>query len=97
MVRPKRHDEARDAWAAKRGPVRMLFASRLIPEKGVFTLLSAIKAVAEVGTDVEFSIHPIGEGGLRGECVAAARDFELGELVDDLDVDARRDLCKSGM
>ena len=68
-------DEARDAWAAKRGPVRMLFASRLIPEKGVFTLLSAIKAVAEVGTDVEFSIHPIGEGGLRDECVAAARSL----------------------
>ena len=53
----------------------MLFASRLIPEKGVFALLSAIKAVAEVGTDVEFSIHPIGEGGLRDECIAAARSL----------------------
>jgi glycosyltransferase involved in cell wall biosynthesis len=67
--------EAGEAWAAKRGPVRMLFASRLIPEKGVFVLLSAIKAVAEVGTDVELSIHPIGEGGLRDECVAAARSL----------------------
>src|SRR4029077_9425452 len=34
--------EAREAWAAKRGPVRMLFAGRLVPEKGVFVLLSAI-------------------------------------------------------
>jgi glycosyltransferase involved in cell wall biosynthesis len=65
--------EAHEAWAAKRGPVRMLFASRLIAEKGVFVLLSAIKAAAEVGTDVEFSIHAIGEGGLREECIAAAR------------------------
>jgi glycosyltransferase involved in cell wall biosynthesis len=64
--------EAREAWAAKQGPVRMLFASRLIPEKGVFVLLSAIKAAAEIGTDVEFFIHPIGDGGLRDECIAAA-------------------------
>jgi glycosyltransferase involved in cell wall biosynthesis len=47
----------------------------LIPEKGVFVLLSAIKAAAEAGTDVEFSIHPIGEGGLRDECMAAARSL----------------------
>jgi glycosyltransferase involved in cell wall biosynthesis len=67
--------EARQAWAAKRGPVRLLFASRLIPEKGVFVLLSAIKVAAEAGTDVEFSIHPIGEGGLREQCIAAARSL----------------------
>jgi glycosyltransferase involved in cell wall biosynthesis len=67
--------DAREAWAAKRGPVRMLFAGRLIPQKGVFVLLSAIEAAAQVGTDVEFSIHPIGDGGLRDECIAAARSL----------------------
>ena len=77
--------EAREAWAAKAGPVRLLFASRLIPEKGVFVLLSAIKAAAAVGTNVEFSIHPIGEGGLRDACVAAARALAGGARVTILD------------
>jgi glycosyltransferase involved in cell wall biosynthesis len=67
--------EARQVWAGKCGPVRMLFAGRLVQEKGIFVLLSAIKAAAEVGTDVEFSIHPIGDGGLRDECFAAARSL----------------------
>jgi glycosyltransferase involved in cell wall biosynthesis len=68
-------EEARNAWAVKRGLVRLLFAGRLIPEKGVSVLLSAIKLAAEAATNVEFSIHPIGDGGLRDECVAAARSL----------------------
>ena len=65
-------DEAADAWAAKHGPVRMLFAARLIPEKGVAVLFSAIEAAAAAGTDVEFSI--IGSGSCCGDdCVAFAR------------------------
>ena len=65
--------EADESWAAKQGPVRMLFAGRLIAEKGVSVLLSAIRAVAEAGTDVEFSI--IGTGPLRDECITAARSL----------------------
>jgi glycosyltransferase involved in cell wall biosynthesis len=64
-------EEAEASWAAKQGPVRMLFAARLIPEKGVSVLLPAIAAAAEIGTDVEFSI--IGTGPLRGDCIAAAQ------------------------
>jgi glycosyltransferase involved in cell wall biosynthesis len=77
--------EACEAWAAKRGPVRMLFASRLIPEKGVFVLLSAIKIAVENGTNVEFSIHPIGDGGLRDECTTAARSLDGRATVTVLD------------
>ena len=35
-------DEAIEAWDAKEGPVRLLFVGRLLPEKGVPQLLSAI-------------------------------------------------------
>jgi glycosyltransferase involved in cell wall biosynthesis len=38
-------------------------------------LLSAIRAAAEAGTDVEFSIHPIGSGSLLDECIAAAQSL----------------------
>lgn len=76
-------EEARQLWAAKRGPVRMLFAGRLVREKGVYVLLSAIKAAAEVGTDVEFSI--IGDGALRDECVAVARSLTDRATVTVLD------------
>jgi glycosyltransferase involved in cell wall biosynthesis len=69
-------DEARSAWDAKQGPVRLLFAARLIPEKGVHVLLSAIRAAAEAGTDVEVSIQPLKNGGrLRDECIAAAESL----------------------
>ena len=67
--------QAHEAWAAKRGPVRMLFAGRLIPEKGISVLLSAIKLAVEVATNVEFSIHPIGDGHLHDECAAAAESL----------------------
>jgi glycosyltransferase involved in cell wall biosynthesis len=68
-------DEARKAWDAKQGPVQMLFAARLVPEKGIFVLLSAIRAAAEVGTDAEFIIvHPSSSTGkILDECVAFAQ------------------------
>jgi glycosyltransferase involved in cell wall biosynthesis len=69
-------EEALGAWAAKQGPVRLLFAARLVPEKGVAVLLSAIRAAAEAGTDVEFSIHPIGSSAyLRNECIGVAQSL----------------------
>jgi glycosyltransferase involved in cell wall biosynthesis len=63
-------EQAIESWAAKKGPVRMLFASRLIREKGVCVLLSAIRKAAESGADVKFSI--VGTGVLRNDCIAAA-------------------------
>ena len=64
-------EEAVESWSAKQGPVRMLFAARLIKEKGISVLFDAIEAAAAAGTDVEFSI--IGSGPLRDDCVAFAR------------------------
>jgi glycosyltransferase involved in cell wall biosynthesis len=72
-----------ESWAAKRGPVRMLFAARLLPQKGVSVLLAAIRSAAEAGTDVEFSI--IGSGPLHDECIAAARSLAGRAAVTVLD------------
>ena len=68
-------EEALAAWAAKQGPVRLVYAGRLVSAKGVSVLLAAIQAAAEAGTDVEFVIHPIGDNTLRDECVATARSW----------------------
>jgi glycosyltransferase involved in cell wall biosynthesis len=76
-------EEAVEAWDAKQGPVRMLFAARLIKEKGVSVLFAAIEAAAAAGTDVEFSI--IGSGPLRDDCVAFARSVAGKARVSVLD------------
>jgi glycosyltransferase involved in cell wall biosynthesis len=76
-------EEAIESWAAKQGPVRMLFAARLLPQKGVSVLLSAIEAAAEAETDVAFSI--IGSGPLRDDCIAAARSLTGKAAVTVLD------------
>jgi glycosyltransferase involved in cell wall biosynthesis len=65
--------EAVEHWAAKEGRVRMLFAGRLVPEKGVSVLLDAIRVASEAGADAEFAM--IGSGRLRDECIAAARSL----------------------
>lgn len=74
-------EEAVNVWDAKQGPVRLLFAARLVPEKGVSILLSAIRAAAESGTDVEFSIHPIPSGSMLDECIAAAQSLASKVVV----------------
>jgi glycosyltransferase involved in cell wall biosynthesis len=77
-------DEAALAsWAAKRGPVRLLFAARMLPQKGVSVLLAAIESAAEAGADVELSI--IGSGPLLNDCVAAARSLAGKATVTILD------------
>ena len=47
-------EEAAAAWAAKQGPVRLVYAGRLVSPKGVSVLLAAIRAAAEAGTDTAF-------------------------------------------
>jgi len=62
--------EAVAAWTAKEGPTQLLFAGRLIPDKGVNVLLAAIQSVAAAGAEVHISI--IGSGELREQCVKVA-------------------------
>ncbi len=60
-------EEAVAAWSAKDGPVRLLFAARLIPDKGVAVLLSAIESALAAGADFRVSI--MGAGALLQECI----------------------------
>jgi glycosyltransferase involved in cell wall biosynthesis len=64
-------EEADASWATKEGPVRLLFASRLIAEKGVGVLLSAIEKAAAAGANVQVSI--IGTGPMLDDCIAFAK------------------------
>ena len=64
---------AADAWCAKRAspPVRLLFAARLVPEKGTELLLEAV-ARARVAAGA-LHIDVIGDGPGRKACEGAAR------------------------
>ena len=59
-------DQARTAWETKRGPVRLLFAGRLIEDKGVQILL---RAISDLRGKVVITI--IGEGPLKDACKAS--------------------------
>lgn len=58
---------AGDSWGRKNGSLRFLFAGRLTADKGISLLLEAAKKTA-----VEMAI--IGDGPMREQCSAAARD-----------------------
>ncbi len=65
---------AAEAWRAKRATepraLRMLFAGRLVEEKGVRILMEAVRRLERRGTPVELDV--LGEGSLREEVEQAA-------------------------
>ncbi len=65
-------EQARWAWAVKaRSPVRLLFAARLLPEKGTELLLAALESLDRGG--VRVGVDVIGEGPRRAAFVEASQ------------------------
>ncbi len=64
--------EAAATWNSKSGPVRLLFAARLIPQKGVAELLEAARSAGQIDTELDLTV--VGEGPLRGDCLQASRE-----------------------
>ena len=62
--------QAAAAWDAKQGATRLIFAGRLVAEKGVDVLLKAI----DEASDARAAITIIGEGSMRVQCVRAAQE-----------------------
>jgi glycosyltransferase involved in cell wall biosynthesis len=58
-------DQAAINWSQKSGDIRLLFAGRLLPEKGLRVLLDAVE---QIENDVSVHITIIGEGPLAEEC-----------------------------
>ena len=67
----------------KSGSIRLIFAGRLVSDKGVSVLLAAIDQARTAGADLEITI--IGVGPLRDECIRAARDAQGAVRVRYLD------------
>ncbi len=71
-------DRAAKAWEDKlsdpEAPLRLLFAGRLLPEKGVKVLLDTALLLQERGLRAEITI--IGEGDLKAECREAAERLQ---------------------
>lgn len=66
--------EAERCWQAKSArPPRVLFAGRLVAEKGVDVLLAALRRLDERGVDLRVDI--IGDGPLRAACAEAGRSL----------------------
>jgi len=74
-------ERAAAAWDAKQGATRLIFAGRLVPEKGVDVLLQAIEEASEARVEITI----IGEGPLRDQCVRAARENHGSVCVQVLD------------
>lgn len=64
--------QAGEAWREKTGPPRLLFAGRLSAEKGVETLVEAVRILRTQG--YRGSVDIIGSGPLRDKCVRLAAD-----------------------
>ncbi len=70
-------DQAVDNWNKKFGDVRLLFAGRLVANKGLRVLL---EAVGRIANQVTAHIAIIGEGPLAAECHDFARQYEGSSL-----------------
>ncbi|HZW30930.1 MAG TPA: glycosyltransferase family 4 protein [Isosphaeraceae bacterium] len=60
-------------WDQKTGPVRLLFAGRLIPQKGVLELLAAARTAGRMGAELDLTV--VGEGPLRDDCLQASQEL----------------------
>jgi glycosyltransferase involved in cell wall biosynthesis len=67
-------DQAARDWSNKSGDVHLLFAGRLLVEKGVRVLLEAIE---QIGPQITATLTIIGEGPLSTECADFARRKNL--------------------
>ena len=70
-----RADQALNAWTSKSGAIRLLFAGRLIADKGVKVLLNALRVI----TSTEISpleVVIIGSGELRQACSDLTRELQ---------------------
>ena len=74
-------ERAAAAWDAKQGATRLIFAGRLVAEKGVDVLLRAI----DEARDARVEITIIGEGPMRDQCVRAAQENHGSVAVQFLD------------
>jgi glycosyltransferase involved in cell wall biosynthesis len=76
-------DLAAAVWDAKGGVTRLMFAGRLVPDKGVNVLLSAINESAAAGAELQVTL--IGDGPLRDDCKAAAQRLHGSVRIQYLD------------
>jgi glycosyltransferase involved in cell wall biosynthesis len=74
-----KEDEALDAWTSKTGRVRLLFASRLIADKGVSVLLDALRIVASSQSD-SLEVVIVGTGEFRQACLDLTRELRRSKL-----------------
>jgi glycosyltransferase involved in cell wall biosynthesis len=72
-------DEARDNWASKRGRVRLLFAGRLITDKGVRVLIDAARIAANHYKS-QLEIVIIGSGELWRECSDLVQEVQSSSV-----------------
>lgn len=66
--------------AARRGPIRVLFVGRLAVEKGISTLVEAVRLLAARGAN--FRLAVVGQGSLRSDLLRAAADPSTGGLIE---------------
>jgi glycosyltransferase involved in cell wall biosynthesis len=72
-------EEALDAWTSKTGTVRLLFAGRLIADKGVNVLMDAVRVISS-RTFGSLEIVIIGSGELRQACLDLMQELRGSEV-----------------
>jgi glycosyltransferase involved in cell wall biosynthesis len=71
-------DSAMASWAAKPEKLHLLFAGRLIRDKGLLVLLDAMREIERHGVELHLDI--IGEGPLERDCAEAAQSLMKAKL-----------------